>query len=131
MLASLSLLLVLAPQGEVHGRGDRLVIPDRVTEPQRPAAQDPRGPVAAPGTDEQLHKDLLGLRRSLHLPDSRELALLQKLGQDYDRLPARLLRVLRSADSHRPEPLFRELIAAARDFAGSRAAEGSPDRVET
>lgn len=32
---------------------------------------------------------------------------------------------------NRPEPLFRELIAAARDFAGSRAAEGSPDRVET
>lgn len=99
MLASLSLLLALAPQGEVHGRGDRLVIPDRVAEPQRPANQDPRGPVAAPGSDEQLHKDLFDVRRSLHLPDSKELALLQKLGQDYDRLPSRLVRVLRSADA--------------------------------
>ncbi len=32
---------------------------------------------------------------------------------------------------NRPEPLFRELIAAAREFAASRRVEGSPDRVES
>lgn len=87
--------LPLAAQGEVHGRGDRLVVPAR--PPGTSAPQEPQA--VRSGRDEAFQQRILELRRSLHLADVTEGALLQRLGQDFDAVGERAARLLRTSNA--------------------------------
>ncbi|MBI5850235.1 MAG: HEAT repeat domain-containing protein [Planctomycetes bacterium] len=81
----------------VHGGGGRLVLPD----PRPPAEQDGARTATSPssGNDEELRKELKGLRRTLHLPESKQSAILEFIGRTYEDVPGRALTLLRSVDA--------------------------------
>jgi HEAT repeat protein len=104
MLLLATAVLSLVPQGAVHGRPNSLVLPKPQAQEPAPTPQAPRDAL-----QEMFHRRALELRRSLHLPRSKEDALLRRFAEDFDRVPERALLLLRTADADLGHGLLRLL----------------------
>ena len=107
MLSFVTVALCLCPQGVIERelRGGRLVLPPVQKEEKR--VQDPK--VTRDQVQERFHRDAMQLRRSQHLPEAKEMALIRRIGEDYNAVPQRALLLLRRADSDLTHGLMRLL----------------------
>ncbi|MCC6783750.1 MAG: HEAT repeat domain-containing protein [Planctomycetes bacterium] len=87
-----------------HGGGGRLVLPARSGATAgdlegEPREQDASRGARQQGADDELRRVGLELRRSLHLPESKQAAILERVGRTLEDVPARSLALLRTADA--------------------------------
>src|SRR5690606_5672537 len=94
MLSLACLVLTALPQGEVHGRPSRIVLPDR---PARQPAEPQKA--SATSQDAAFHEAVLQLRRSLLLPPAKEAAIALRIGERFDAVPERCIALLPRLDA--------------------------------
>jgi HEAT repeat protein len=116
-LVALALFVALAPQlpenqvretvtaarpwsGVYDGRTGRLVVPRGAAgaeaAPQQAPGSAPQDPARPAGSDEAFLREVRELRRSLFVPESKQQAIVERVGGSFDRVPERCVALMRS-----------------------------------
>ncbi len=104
MLWLVSTLILLAPQSVQKGRN--------LTLPGRPAPKVQEQDLGRrDALQQRFHAKLLEIRRSVHLAKSKEQAIILRLGEDFDDIPGRAIRLASQADPDLMHGIMRVLQA--------------------